>query len=94
MYEEVVAGSGENASGTAGKITDFEQLSKEELCRLLEELRPTSLWERHFESLGSQKKWKEKIVGVHPVRNKVAHQKRISGAGYQQYRQLWNMLPD
>ena len=26
-------------------------------CRLLEELRPTSLWERHFESLESQKKW-------------------------------------
>lgn len=26
VYEEVVAGSGENASGTAGKITDFEQL--------------------------------------------------------------------
>lgn len=84
VYKEVVAGSGENASGTAGKITDFEQLSKEELCRLLEELRPTSLWERHFESLGSQKKWKEKIVGVHPVRNKVAHQKRISGAEYKQ----------
>lgn len=84
VYEDVVAGSGENANGTAGKITDFEQLSKEELCRLLEELRPTSLWERHFESLGSQKKWKEKIVGVHPVRNKVAHQKRISGAEYKQ----------
>lgn len=94
VYEEVVAGNGENASGKTGKITDFEQFSKEELCRLLEALRPTSLWERHFESLGSQKKWKEKIVGVHPVRNKVAHQKRISGAGYQQYRQLWNMLPD
>ena len=84
VYEEVVAGSGENANGTAGKTADFEQLSKEELCRLLEELRPTSLWERHFESLGSQKKWKEKIVGVHPVRNKVAHQKRISGAEYKQ----------
>ena len=39
VYEEVVAGSGENANGTAGKIADFEQLSKEELCRLLEELR-------------------------------------------------------
>ena len=84
VYEDVVADSGENANETAGKITDFEQLSKEELCRLLEELRPTSLWERHFESLGSQKKWKEKIVGVHPVRNKVAHQKRISGAEYKQ----------
>ncbi len=34
VYEEVVAGSGENASGTAGKITDFEQLSKEELFPL------------------------------------------------------------
>ena len=30
VYEEVVAGSGENANGTAGKIADFEQLSKEE----------------------------------------------------------------
>ena len=94
VYEDVVAGNGENASGKTGKITDFEQFSKEELCRLLEALRPTSLWERHFESLGSQKKWKEKIVSVHPVRNKVAHQKRISGAEYQQYRQLWKMLPD
>lgn len=84
VYEDVVTGGGENANGTAGKITAFEQLSKEELCRLLKALRPTSLWERHFESLGSQKKWKEKIVGVHPVRNKVAHQKRISGAEYKQ----------
>lgn len=84
VYEDVVADIFGDKRGTAGEITDFEQLSKEELCQLLKELRPTSLWERHFESLGSQKRWKEKIVGVHPVRNKVAHQKRITDAEYKQ----------
>ena len=41
-------------------------------------MRPTSLWERHFEKFGKQETWKKKIIDIHSTRNKVAHQKTIS----------------
>lgn len=56
----------------------IEGMDKEEICRIIEEMRPTSLWERHFEKFGSQEKWEIKISEVHKTRNKVAHQKTIS----------------
>lgn len=33
---------------------NLENLSKEEICEIIESMRPTSLWERHFEKFGSQ----------------------------------------
>lgn len=56
----------------------LEGLEKEEICAIIEKMRPTSLWERHFEKFGSQESWMKKIVDVHDTRNKVAHQKTIS----------------
>lgn len=56
----------------------LEGLEKEEICAIIEKMRPTSLWERHFEKFGSQESWMKKIVDVHNTRNKVAHQKTIS----------------
>lgn len=56
----------------------LETLEKEEICSIIEKMRPTSLWERHFEKFGSQESWMKKIVDVHSTRNKVAHQKTIS----------------
>lgn len=56
----------------------LEGLEKEEICAIIEKMRPTSLWERHFEKFGSQESWMKKIVDVHSTRNKVAHQKTIS----------------
>lgn len=53
-------------------------LEKEEICTIIEEMRPTSLWERHFEKFGSQEIWIGKILEIHDVRNKVAHHKTIS----------------
>lgn len=56
----------------------MEKLKKEEICAIIEKMRPTSLWERHFEKFGSQESWMKKIDDVHSTRNKVAHQKTIS----------------
>ena len=56
----------------------LEELDKEDICEIIEKMRPTSLWERHFEKFGSQEMWKKKIIDVHSTRNKVAHQKTIS----------------
>lgn len=56
----------------------LETLEKEEICSIIEKMRPTSLWERHFEKFGSQESWMKKIVSIHSTRNKVAHQKTIS----------------
>ena len=56
----------------------LEELEKEEICVIIEKMRPTSLWERHFEKFGSQEIWKRKIIDIHNTRNKVAHQKTIS----------------
>ena len=56
----------------------LEKLEKEEICSIIEEMRETSLWERHFEKYGKQKDWEKKISEVHKIRNKVAHQKTIT----------------
>ena len=56
----------------------FGGIRKKEICAIIEKMRPTSLWERHFEKFGSQESWMKKIVEVHSTRNKVAHQKTIS----------------
>lgn len=56
----------------------LEELEKEEICTIIEEMRPTSLWERHFEKFGSQETWMRKIKEIHDTRNKVAHHKTIS----------------
>lgn len=54
------------------------KLSKEEICKIIEGMRPTSLWERHFNKFGSQDSWKSKILEIHQARNDVAHHKTIS----------------
>lgn len=56
----------------------LEELEKEDICEIIEKMRPTSLWERHFEKFGGQETWKKKIIDIHSTRNKVAHQKTIS----------------
>lgn len=60
----------------------LQDLEKEEICAIIEEMRPTSLWERHFEKFGSQETWMAKIQEIHDTRNKVAHQKTISIAEF------------
>lgn len=57
---------------------NLEDLEKEEICTIIEAMRPTSLWERHFEKYGSQETWMCKIKKIHDTRNKVAHHKSIS----------------
>ena len=56
----------------------LKRLEKEEICKIIEEMRPTSLWKRHFEQYGSQDSWEKKIADIHETRNKVAHQKTIT----------------
>ena len=56
----------------------LKKLEKDEICSIIEEMRQTSLWERHFEKYGNQKDWENRISEVHKTRNKVAHQKTIT----------------
>lgn len=56
----------------------LSKLSKEEICKIIEGMRPTSLWERHFSKFGSQDSWKSRILEIHQTRDDVAHQKTIS----------------
>ncbi|MBE6007752.1 MAG: hypothetical protein E7235_00975 [Lachnospiraceae bacterium] len=57
---------------------NLEKLEKSEICEIIENMRPTSLWERNFEKIGKQDKWEKRILEIHDMRNKVAHQKTIS----------------
>ena len=56
----------------------LKDLEKNEICTIIEAMRPTSLWERHFEKYGSQETWMCKIKEIHDTRNKIAHHKTIS----------------
>lgn len=58
------------------------EMSKEELCIIIEKMRPTSLWERNFGNYGNGELWEERIKSIHNVRNKVAHQKAITEQEY------------
>jgi len=56
----------------------LQKLEKDQICEIIDNMRPTSLWQRHFEKFGSQDKWEKSIQDIHKTRNKVAHQKTIS----------------
>lgn len=70
----------------------IEKKEKEELCRLIEEMRPCSLWERNFEMIGKQEKWEKQISEIHDCRNKVAHSKKITKAEYESINKKLNKL--
>ena len=53
------------------------RMEKSDICDLIEKIRPKSLWERNFESIGAADKWEKEIKGIHETRNKVAHNKSI-----------------
>ena len=59
-------------------VESLKDLDKEKICVIIDEMRPTSLWERHFEKFGNQETWLNKIKEIHGTRNKVAHHKTIS----------------
>ena len=61
----------------------IKKKEKEELCELIEEMRPRSLWERNFEMIGKQEIWEKQISEIHDYRNKVAHSKNITKAEYE-----------
>lgn len=70
----------------------LKKLQKEEICQIIEQMRPTSLWERHFEKFGSVDSWKRKIEEIHDIRNKVAHQKTISEEEFIQINKKMNSI--
>ncbi len=53
-------------------------LSKEEIIRIVDGMRPRSLWERCFNDIGDGCMWEKQIKEIHECRNKVAHHKHIS----------------
>lgn len=67
-------------------------MSKEEICDVLNEMRPCSLWERNFSWLGDQLDWQKQILNVHKFRNKVAHSKRITNEVYVSANKALNKL--
>lgn len=71
---------------------DIKEKDKEELCKLIEEMRPRSLWERNFEMIGNQEKWKTQIFEIHNCRNKVAHSKKITKSEYEDVNKKLNKL--
>lgn len=50
----------------------LKRKEKDELCNLIEEMRPRSLWERNFGMVGKQETWEKQILEIHQCRNKVA----------------------
>lgn len=70
----------------------LEGLEKDEICAIIEDMRPTSLWERHFKKFGTQEFWMEKILEVHKTRNKVAHQKNISTEEFTTIKKKLNLV--
>lgn len=62
--------------------TNLDKMSKDEICRVIDNMRPKSLWEKHFQDIGDEKKWKEQLESIHNCRNKVAHHRRIT---YEEY---------
>lgn len=62
----------------------IKDATKEELVSMIEYIRPTSLWQRHFSEFGSDEIWSKKIKEIHDIRNKVAHQKTITKKEYEE----------
>lgn len=65
------------------------EMSKEDICILIENMRPTSLWNKHFNELGTATSWQNKIEKIHKYRNKVAHHKTITT---EEYIWVWNKI--
>ncbi len=57
---------------------NLKNLSKEEICQLINQMRPKCLWDMFFGSYGLSEDWKRRIEDIHECRNRVAHHKRIS----------------
>lgn len=68
-YSEIIS--------TELSTANLEKMGKEEICVIIEKIRPTSLWERNFKECGDGEEWKNRIESIHDVRNKIAHQKSI-----------------
>ena len=56
----------------------LKEMSKEDICGLIEEMRPQSLWDKFFVKFGSSEEWEKRIEEIREVRNKVSHHKHIS----------------
>jgi hypothetical protein len=63
-------------------VEKLKNMDKDTICNLIEKMRPKSLWERNFQSIGKQSEWESEIKAVHDVRNQVAHHKNITEKEY------------
>lgn len=70
----------------------MDELSKDALIAIVDEMRPRSLWERNFATIGPEDKWKANIKAVHDCRNKVAHHKHITVEEYSDVNKKLNRL--
>ena len=71
---------------------NIKNLSKDEICKIIDELRPQSLWNRNFSDVGDEEKWKKQIEEIHDCRNKVAHHRHISIDEYKVVNRRLNVI--
>ncbi len=67
-------------------------MNKEEICQIIERMRPKSLWELNFNDFGNADEWEKQIKEIHDMRNKVAHNKTISKSEFEDKSKKINKL--
>lgn len=67
-------------------------MNKEEICQIIERMRPKSLWELNFNDFGNADDWEKQIKEIHDMRNKVAHNKTISKSEFEEKSKKINKL--
>ena len=70
----------------------LKSLSKEQICKIIDNNRPRSLWERNFVEFGPLEAWKNNILEVNECRNRIAHNKRILISDYDKYNNRINKI--
>lgn len=70
----------------------LNKMNKNEICNIIDKMRPVSLWECHFLKIGSAEKWETDIKKIHNTRNKVAHNKKITRKEYDETNKNLNRI--
>lgn len=83
-YEEIVESQFNSST--------LKEQDKDALLSLIEQMKPKSLWERNFSSIGRQEDWEKSLKEVQDVRNKVAHHKTITEKEYKSTLRALNEL--
>lgn len=70
----------------------LKTMDKMEILQIIEQMRPTSLWQRLFSKFGKDSEWRDRVKAIHNARNQVAHQKTMSKGEYKDITGKINLL--